>query len=106
MPDRPIRIEPVAVWHDSGTGNGTIELTFTVLEVPPRPEWIREDQWYGGSLAAVSVSVPVGKKLNTSAPTGMGITGVVDGVQQFVKYTWNGTAWVNPIPCTSEGVPL
>ena len=92
------------VWHVAAN---TLELTFQSREAPPRPDWIREDLWYGGGGEAISITVPVGKRLTTTQATGIGVSGYdPDGTPQYTRYTWNGTAWVNPVRVDSQGTPL
>jgi hypothetical protein len=90
-------------WHVAA---GTIEFAMRSLEPPPRPEWIPEDRWYGGTTDVLIFTVPA--KRATAAPaTGIGVTGTnPDGTPQYTQYTWSGSAWINPVRVDGNGVPL
>ena len=109
MPDIPMSIKQV-IWHKpepGQPGNGTLEFILQSREPPPPPEWIAADQWYGGAGESIGVSAPVGRKVTTTAPTGIGVTGTnPDGTPVLTRYTYNGTAWVNPVPVDHQGNPL
>lgn len=91
-------------WHQD---TSTVEFELQSNEAPPRPDWIADDRWYGAGGDVLTFSVPA-KKATATASVGIGITGVdaVTGMPQFTKYTWNGTAWVNPVRCDGNGNPL
>jgi hypothetical protein len=95
------------VWH---VVEKTIELTLQSQETPPRPEWVREDLWYGGAGESVSIVIPVGKRLNTAAPTGIGLIGQdAEGKDIYTRYTWDAktSAWINPVRVNpSTGLPV
>jgi hypothetical protein len=104
LADQPMSIQSI-VWHTAGSGS--VEFTLQSREVPPRPDWIREDLWYGGGGETISITVPVGKRVNSNPSTGVGVSGFnADGTPQYTRYTWNGTAWVNPVRVDSAGNPL
>lgn len=91
------------IWHVEA---GTVEFLLQSTEPPPRPDWIREDQWYGGGGDTLTFAIPA-RKASTVASTGIGVTGTnADGTPQFTRYTYNGTAWVNPVRVDSMGNPL
>lgn len=94
-----------AVWHVT---DGTIDLIFRSQEVPPRPDWVREDQWYGGPGETISLTAPARKPV-VAPSTGIGVTGTnPDGSPQFTRYTWNAAtqSWTNPVRVDAQGNPL
>lgn len=98
-----MRVESQAIWH---VKDGTVEISLQSLEPPPRPEWVTEDQWYGGGGDRLVALIPV-KKAAAQAPVGWTRTGVnPDGTGRYTLYTWNGTAWANPKPCDGNGKPI
>jgi hypothetical protein len=91
------------IWH---VKEGTIEFILESTEPPPRPEWIREDQWYGGGGDTLTFSAPA-RKASTAPSSGIGVTGYdADGKPQYTRYTWNGTGWINPVRVDQMGNPL
>lgn len=86
------------------------ELVFASLEPPDKPSWIPEDDWYGGGSGdEYTFAVPANavRRATVVAPTGIAKTiDVTTGQIVYHKYTYNGTTWVNPIPCDHLGVPL
>lgn len=80
------------IWHSTAS-NPTVEFVLQSREVPPRPDHIREDLWYGGGGETLSVSVPVPKRAAATAPSGIGLVGQdAAGENIYVRYDWNATS--------------
>jgi hypothetical protein len=83
------------VWHRlEGGANGTLELTFESTEQPTTlPAGVRPDLVYGGSGRRISITVPVGKQIDTTPPWIAANMGPAPGGTEdiFIRFNYNET---------------
>lgn len=94
MADQDVTIRRVVLHAEEGA----LELFLQGREAPPRPDWVREDLWYGGGPEVIRVTLGFAYQAEVPRQTGTGLIGQDSaGENVYMRYTWDGAAWVDPV---------
>lgn len=84
----------------------TCTITFRAQERPAPPVLPDMIDWYPRQVTTVTATFPVRRRTEIAAATGIAATLGADGNRVLTRYTWNGTAWVDPVLVDHQDQPL